>query len=204
MVYQLNPFEPVPTTDWDALLCSTPLTGSGIHYSISIIDEDDNYYPYLNSHNLDWQSWSNKTDFTFTNAINSQQQQTSLANVQDKRFILLVPQYYGYTIYNYPSRWPRLFDAGISDIIATTINVARYDGYGSVQAPSDYYSLIQVATGISWSAVQSVVLAVDNSGSMVRDTVAPDVDTFCGMLTQQQIPFIEISIPSERWIYPHT
>jgi hypothetical protein len=202
MVYQLNPFEPVPTTDWDALLCSTPLSNSGFHYSISIIDEDDNVY-YQELADQDWQNWSNRTSFLFTSEINSQQQQTSLAKVQDKRFILLVPQYYGYTIDNYPSRWPRLFDAGISDIVATTINVARYDGYGSVQAPSDYYSLIQVATGISWSAVQSVVLAVDNSGSMLRTTVAPDVNTFCGRLTQEQIPFVETSIPNERWMYPH-
>jgi hypothetical protein len=202
MVYQLNPFEPVPTADWDALLCSTPLSSSGFHYSISVIDEDDNVYNQQLA-NQDWQNWSNKTSFLFTNEINSRQWQTRLANVQDKRFILLVPRYYGYTIYNYPSRWPRLFDAGISDIVATTINVARYDGYGAVQAPSDYYSLIQVATGISWSAVQSVALAVDNSGSMLRTTVAPDVNTFRGRLTQQQIPFIETSIPNERWMYPH-
>ena len=172
---------------------------SSIHYSISIIDEDDNY-SYTKS-NLDWENWSRKQTFAFINPYDFQAQEFE---PEDKRFVLIIPRRTdGTSIVFYPNAWPTLSGSGES--VGVSFYVARYDSENTIQAPSDYFELIKTATGISWDSVKSVKIAVDASGSMVRDTVAPDLNLFLSKLQALEIPFNETYMHQpENWIYSHT
>jgi hypothetical protein len=169
---------------------------SGIHYSITIIDEDDN--TAQNLQDIDWSAWSDKTIFQFQDELTGDQQLTYLASREDKMFILLIPNNNVNALMYYPIQWPRLAGSTSQDPYGVAILVARSVG------SSNYYALIQDATGVSWSSVESVYIAVDASGSMTRDTVAADLDYFRNNLSNSQIPFMEIQFGEERWIYPHS
>ena len=179
--------------------------GGGFHYSIAICDEDDNSTQEINDN--DWIAWSNKTEFIFTNAINKEKENIKLLSKAEKRFILIIPKN-GYflrdTIQYYPTQWPRLAGDPNSDPVGLSFFVTRYDTYEdkSIEKPSDYFALIEQATGLPWSEVESVVITVDGSGSMTTASVAPDLDAFGAKLTELGIPF-EAFGAGEDWIRPH-
>jgi hypothetical protein len=174
------------------------LQSDKLHYSITIIDEDDNSNQEWQD--SDWANWSNKTLFQFQSESNGEQQITDLASRENKMFILLIPNNSINVLAFYPVQWPKLTEASDQNPFGMAILVAR--GF-NVQS-SDYYALIEQATGFAWSNVESAYIAVDDSGSMVRDTVAADLDYFRNKLTNAQIPFAEVSMASERWIFPHS
>lgn len=178
--------------------------GAGsIHYSITICDEDDDTTQKINDD--DWIAWSNKTVFTFANAIDKgKKENIILSSKTQKRFILIIPKNRFYDIQYYPTQWPRLAGDSNSDPVGLSFFVTRYDNSvdTSIEKPSDYFALIEKATGLPWAEVESVNIAVDNSGSMVRYNVAPDLNTFQTKLTELNIPFAEF-ITSEAWIREH-
>jgi|GEM_PF-5617440 len=173
------------------------ILASKMHYSISIIDEDDNTNQEWQ--NSDWIEWSNKTLFQFQSELNGQQQITDLTSREDKMFILLIPNNSINALVFYPAQWPKLAGSTRQDPFGVAILVPR--GF-NVQS-SDYFALIQAATGLEWSGVESVYISLDTSGSMERATVAADLDYFRGKLTNSQIPFAEFPNGAERWIFPH-
>jgi hypothetical protein len=176
----------------------------GIHYSISIIDEDDNYGDEYGTRDINWLDWSNKTDFTFINKINDQETQIELSNATEKRFILLVPKrFQGRDPILYPSKWPNLANDANGGPVGVQLDVTRYDFGSPIARPSDYFTLIEQATGLSWADIKSVVILVDSSGSMFRTGVALDLDAFQAKITELNIPFAEYLAFNENWIYPH-
>ena len=182
-------------------------TYSGLyHYSISIIDEDSSYLSVLNS-NLQWEQWSNKNTFTFINKNTNLPYKYEEQARENKRFILIIPEESNSNgIEFYPSTWPNLADPE-GEPVGVSFSVARYEDVSVIQPPSDYFKLIEEATNVPWSDVESVYVSVDNSGSMNRDSVAPDLDLFLNKLKDLNIAFSENSMPNsntEQWIYPHT
>ena len=71
------------------------------------------------------------------------------------------------------------------------------DGGGA----TNYYALIQQYFSVF--NVRGVRIAVDESGSMTRATVASDLDAFENQLTSLGVPFVEVGMSTEQWIYPH-
>jgi hypothetical protein len=175
--------------------------GGGVHYSISIIDEDDGYGTQY-ARDIDWLDWSNKTNFTFINEINNQETQIKLLSATEKRFILIVPRPL-YDVFSYPSEWPNLANDATGSPVGVRFDVARYDNDNGIVRPSNYFTLIEQATGLSWADIESVEISVDNSGSMSRTTVAPDLDALRAKLTELNIPFAEYQNLIENWIYQH-
>jgi hypothetical protein len=176
--------------------------GEGVHYSISIIDEDDEYSTRYGTRDINWLDWSNKTNFTFINEINNQETQIDLLNATEKRFILIVPKQPRRLI-SYPSEWPYLANDATESPVGFQFDVARYDFDNGIIRPSNYFTLIEQATGLSWADIGSVEISVDNSGSMYRTTVAPDLDVLRAKLTELDIPFAEYQNFEENWIYQH-
>jgi len=178
-----------------------------MHYSISIIDEDNDYISLATS-NLQWQQWSNKNTFKFINKNNNLPYEYEAQARDGKRFILIIPEstFYPSKIQFYPSTWPNLADPE-GEPVGVSFSVARYDEVSAIQPPSDYFRLIEEATNVPWSDVASVYVSLDNSGSMGRGSVAPDLDLFLNKLKDLNIAFSENRMPNsntEQWIYPHT
>jgi hypothetical protein len=176
--------------------------GERVHYSISIIDEDDGYGTRYGTRDINWLDWSNKTNFTFINEINNQETQIELSNATEKRFILVIPRRSD-TLFSYPSEWPNLANDATGSLVGVQFDVARYDFDNGIIRPSNYFTLIEQATGLSWADIESVEISVDNSGSMVRQSVAPDLDVLRASLTELNIPFAEYQNVRENWIYQH-
>ena len=178
------------------------IAAGGLHYSIAICDEDDNSSQAINDR--DWLAWSDKTEFTFV-TDNGEEKTIELSSTAEKRFILLIPKrndFFG--ISYYPTQWPTLAGDANTDTVGFSFYVARYDGpeNNGIEKPSNYFALIEQATGLPWSQVESVVITVDGSGSMTTASVAPDLDTFRAKLTELGIPF-EAFGAGEDWIRPH-
>jgi hypothetical protein len=109
---------------------------------------------------------------------------------------------FSYSIKFYPTQWPKLAEDESDDLVGFSFYVARYDYPNDTKSPSDYFALIQKATGLQWSEVESVVIAIDNSGSMETASIQPDLEVFQNKLTQLDIPFWKY-VMSERWIGRH-
>lgn len=179
------------------------ISGEGVHYSISIIDEDSGYeLGQRGTRDINWLDWSNKKKFTFINEINNQETQIELSNATEKRFILIVPRQSNALI-SYPSEWPYLANDATGSPVGVQFDVARYDFDNGIIRPSNYFTLIEQATGLSWADIESVEISVDNSGSMIRQNVAPDLDVLRANLTELSIPFAEYQNYTENWIYQH-
>jgi hypothetical protein len=178
------------------------ISGGGVHYSISIIDEDDGYSTLYGTRDINWLDWSNKTNFTFINEINNQETQIELLNATEKRFILVIPRRSN-TLFSYPSEWPYLANDATGSPVGVQFDVARYDFDNGIIRPSNYFTLIEQATGLSWADIESVEILVDSSGSMYRTDVAPDLDVLRAKLTELNIPFAEYQNYTENWIYQH-
>jgi hypothetical protein len=150
----------------------------------------------------DWETWSKKSDFEYE----SQNGLGRVSGSDSKRFILLVPQKKDSPgIQVYPPEWPNLWnDSSPSDPPAgVTIPVARQEQSESVIAePSDYMSLIEGATGIPWSDVSSVYIALGINPRL------SDLQTFRTELTKMSIPFAVTGMGSvvfdeESWVNAH-
>jgi hypothetical protein len=178
------------------------ISGEGVHYSISIIDEDDGYSTLYGTRDINWLDWSNKTNFTFINEINNQETQIKLLNATEKRFILMIPRQSN-TLFSYPSAWPNLANDATGSPVGFQFDVARYDSDNGIIRPSNYFTLIEQVTGLSWADIESVEISVDSSSSMYRDAVAPDLDVLRAKLTELDIPFAEYQNVAENWIYQH-
>jgi len=157
--------------------------------------------------NRDWENWSSKTTFKF-NSQNGLGDVENLGSKENKRFILLMPKIQGSAgIQVYPAQWPNLVGSS-SDPEGIAVTVARQDPLEStVTGPSDYYSLIEGATGIPWSEVESVQIAIFSLGAL-SDQLA-----FLTKLTEQFIPFSGFFgnaytrspfDDQESWVYPHS
>ena len=148
---------------------------------ISIIDEDSEYGSVQKASDLD--QWIEK-------ALNN----------EFYAFVVLVP--FNGLEFNPPSS-PN-YPLGIpSELQFYITNVTRP---GSGGTNSDYYEIIQAqfgGNGFSWADVGRVQLLIDNSGSMTRSTVEPDVDVFKQDLSSFDIDCIEVSNGEENYIGPH-
>jgi hypothetical protein len=163
--------------------------------------------------NRDWENWSNKITFKF-DSQNELGEVENTGRKENKRFILLIPKIQGSAgIQVYPSQWPNLSGSS-GDPVGIAITVARQEPTEStVAGPSDYYSLIESATGIPWSEVESVQIA---NGIQMNGGAAPapnDLSTFKTKLTDQSIPFSsgfgntydgDKFSDQTSWVYPHS
>jgi hypothetical protein len=156
--------------------------------------------------NRDWENWSDKDTFSF-NSQNGLGEVVNAGSIENKRFILLIPKIQGSAdIQVYPAEWPNL--AGSSSVpVGFAITVARQDPFSTVAGPSDYYSLIEAATGIPWSEVESVQV-----GGGVFAALSDEL-SFLAKLTEESIPYSRsfgntyTGNPfddQESWVYPHS
>ena len=157
--------------------------------------------------NRDWENWSNKTTFKF-NSENELGEIENSGSKKNKRFILLIPKTQGSAgIQVYPTEWANLTGSS-GEPVGVAITVARQDpAESTIIGSSDYYSLIEDATGISWSEVESV--QISGGGSEVLN----DLSAFKAKLTEQSIPYsgsfgnAYTGSPfddQESWVYPHS
>jgi hypothetical protein len=155
----------------------------------------------------DWGNWSNKTTFKY-NSQNELGEMENSGSKENKRFILLIPKIQGSAgIQVYPTQWPNLAGSS-SGPVGFAITVARQDPLETtVAGPSDYYSLIEGATGIPWSEVESVQIRGSGAASL-NDELA-----FLAKLTEQSIPYSRFFGNSysgspfddqESWVYAHS
>lgn len=180
--------------------------GGGLILGNPVVTTTGTYSALLNR---DWENWSNKTTFKF-NSQNELGEADNSGGRENKRFILLIPKAQDSAgIQVYPTDWANL--TGSSDgPVGVAIPVARQDPAESIiTGSSDYYSLIENATGIPWSEVESVQIA-DYEGTLV---VGNDLSAFKAKLTEQSIPFsvsfgnLVTNSPfddQESWVYPHS
>ncbi len=157
--------------------------------------------------NRDWGNWSDKATFRF-NSQNGLGEVVNSGSRDNKRFILLIPKIQGSAgIQVYPAQWPDLAGSS-SGPMGVAITVARQNSMEStVTGPSDYYSLIEEATGIPWSEVESVQIRGGGAASL-NDELA-----FLAKLTNESIPYSGFFgntytgnpfDDQESWIYPHS
>jgi hypothetical protein len=153
--------------------------------------------------NRDWENWSNKTLFEYE-SINDLGAISNSGGKDNKRFILLVPRLRSSAgIQVYPTQWPRLAD-GTGETIGYTIEVATLpEAESVVTGPSDYFNLIESATGISWNKVESVCIVGGGAG-----VFSNSLSAFMQKLTEFNVPFStsyngNIFGDEVSWVYPH-
>jgi hypothetical protein len=151
----------------------------------------------------DWKNWSNKTLFEYE-SVNGLGAISNSGGKDNTRFILLVPRLKSSAgIQLYPTQWPRPAD-GTGEAIGYTIEVATLpEAESVVKGPSDYFDLIESATGISWNEVGSVCIVGGSPGALNNGLSA-----FRQQLTEFNIPFgysnNGIIFGDEvSWVYPH-
>ena len=153
--------------------------------------------------NRDWENWSNKTLFEYE-SVNGLGAISNSGGKDNKRFILLVPRLKSSAgIQLYPTKWPRLADE-TGEAIGYTIEVATLpEAESVVTGPSDYFDLIESATGISWNEVESVCIVGGGAG-----VFSNGLSAFRQKLTEFNIPFStsyngNIFGDEVSWVYPH-
>lgn len=148
----------------------------------------------------DWQAWSEKTLFEYESENNL----GNVSNSNGKRFILIVPQKKDTPgIQAYPEQWPNLAGEANSPV-GVTIKVARQaQAESMIAGSSDYFSLIEAATGLPWGDVDSVFISEGTNASY------SDLQKFKEKLTELSIPFASTTMGSvledaESWVYSHS